>query len=88
MPEKQLARDERRDEALREVAEPVVVVAREAERVAHPEAERHLGVRVVAAEAEDRGVDREKHVKERRERERAPGRDEHREPRGGPAPPP
>ena len=51
-----LARDDRRDEALRQVAEAVVVVSREAEGVAHPEAERHLGVRVVSAEHQDHRV--------------------------------
>jgi hypothetical protein len=52
-----LAREDRRHEALREVAEAVVVVARQPERVARPIAERHLRVRVMPADAEDHRVD-------------------------------
>jgi hypothetical protein len=40
--------EDRRYEALQEVPEPVVMVAREPEEIADPEAERNLRVRVVA----------------------------------------
>src|SRR6185369_4056690 len=68
------------NEALREVAEAVVVVPGEPEGALHPEAQRDLGVRVVAADHEDERVDEDEDVEERRQRE-APVRRE--EQRGG-----
>src|SRR5829696_4308871 len=62
-----LADQDGRHEALGEVAQAVVVVAGEAQEVAHPEAERHPGVGIVPAEHQDQGVEEEKTVDERRQ---------------------
>src|SRR5688572_28294580 len=62
-----LARHHRRHEALREVADAVVVVAREPEVVAQVVEERHLGIGVLAAHEQDRGVQRDEHQHERGE---------------------
>ena len=78
-PEQDLARHQRRDEALEEVPHPVVVVAGQPEHPLRPEAERHLGVSVVAAEEEHAGVDRDEHVDQVGEAEPPVGREEHRQ---------
>src|SRR5262249_6277406 len=78
-PQQELAGEDRRHEALREVAEPVVGITREVERVLRPEAERHARVRVVAADDEDERVQEEQAVGERRQREAPPRRDEDRD---------
>ena len=64
-----LADEDGGDKALDEVAEPVVVVAGEMERVAEPEAERDLGVGVVPAHREHQRVEEEQAVEHRGERE-------------------
>ena len=48
-PQQQFARQDRRDEALEEVADAIVVVARELEGVLGPQAQRRLGVGVGTA---------------------------------------
>jgi hypothetical protein len=57
--QQQFARQDRRDESLREMPEPVVVVAREVEGVAEPVAERRHGIGVLAAVDQDDAVDRD-----------------------------
>ena len=52
-----LARDHRRNDALHEVADAVVGVALEMQQVLQPEAERHAGVAVRAAEDEHQRMD-------------------------------
>ncbi len=54
--EQDLAREDGGDEALRNVAEPIVVVAREVEKILQPEAQRNALVGVVTAENEDECV--------------------------------
>ena len=68
-----LARDDGGDEALREMADAVVVIARQMKRIAHPEAQRHLGVGVVSADHQNGRVNDDQGVGERRQRETAIG---------------
>ena len=77
-PQQDLAQHDRGHEALREVPELVVGVAREVERVAHPVAERDAGVGPVPADHQDDGVDREEGAREHRQREAVAGRDDDR----------
>ena len=77
-PDQQLADHDRRAEALHQVADAVVVVAREIEPVLHPEPERHACVRVVTTEDQDQAVDRDEPVRERRQRKATVRRDEQR----------
>ena len=51
-----------RAKALHEVPDLVVVVARPAEPVFHPEAQRYLGVGVMGAQHQDHGMDSDKRV--------------------------
>jgi hypothetical protein len=76
--EQHLAREHRRDETLREVADAVVVVSRQTERILRPEAERHLRVRVVPAQHQDERVHEQQAVHEWREREASRGEHEDR----------
>jgi hypothetical protein len=80
LPEENLPGKDRRNKPLGEVPEAVVVVSSEVEQVLNPEAERDLGVGVVTAQHQDEGMDKEKTVEERSEREAAIGGDE--SPRG------
>src|SRR5436190_4645398 len=59
-----LADQDRGDEALDEVTKAVVVVPGQTEDVLSPEAERHPGVGIVAADDEDERVDSEERVGE------------------------
>ena len=59
-----LARDQAGDEALREVPKTVVVVPRLVKRAADPVKERHLRIRVVAADHQNDSVDRDERVDE------------------------
>ncbi len=68
-PQENLAGDEGGHESLREVPEPVVVIAREMKDVPDPVAQRDLGVRVPSTDHEDRRVDGNQTVDERRQRE-------------------
>ena len=83
VPDEDLAREDRGHEPLGEVADAVVVVAREAEPVLHPETERHAGVRVVTAHDEDDGVHEHEHEQQGRERKAFVRRDDQREPDDG-----
>ncbi len=85
LPQEDLPGQDRRHEALHDMAEAVVVIARQAEQVTHPEAEGHFGVRVVAPDHEDDGMQEDQAVREGRQRETAVGGDEHhgRHDRGG-----
>jgi hypothetical protein len=74
-----LADGERREEAQREVADPIVVVAVKSERLARPVSERRLGVRVIAAVDQDQNVDEDAHVDDRRHRKPAKGNRQHRD---------
>src|SRR5262249_24865285 len=67
LPDQNLTADERRDEPLRKVPDPVVVVAGEPERLLHPEAQRNPGVGVLASDHQNAGVNRNESVHQRRE---------------------
>jgi len=85
VPQQHLPRQQRGDEALEEMAKPVVGVAHETEVVAHPEARGDLRVGVVAAHDQDAGVNEDEPVREGGEgeappcRDQDPGRDHRRE---------
>ena len=74
----ELAGQHRRDEALREMAQPVVVIAGEAEDLLDPKPDRHTGIRVVAAHHQHHGMQKEQAVEEGRERKPLVRRDEDR----------
>src|SRR5215471_4929095 len=67
-PEQHFARDQRGDEPLYEVADPVVRVLRQSQEPLEPEAQRHARVRVGPAENLRERVERDEHVEQGRER--------------------
>src|SRR5690606_14259942 len=60
-----LARDNRRHEALRQMAEPVVIIALKTEPRLDIIKERHFGVSVMPADHQDNAMDQDKGVKKR-----------------------
>ena len=76
MAQKQLADEHDRHEALHEVAETVVGIARQAEPLLGPMPSGNLGVGPMPADDEDRRMEREQAVGQRRERKAAVRRDE------------
>ena len=74
--QEQLAHDHCREEALGEMAQPIVVIAGQVKRVANPTEERFAGVGVVSADDEDDGVQPDADIDEPCEWKPAAGRDE------------
>ncbi len=57
LPPQDLPGDDRRHEALREMPDPVVVIASEAKGILHPETQRDLSIGVVPAHHQDQRVE-------------------------------
>ena len=66
-PDEQLPRDQCRDESLREMAEPIVMVATPVKIIAEPVKKRLVRVGPMSADAQDRDVKRDQGVNERGE---------------------
>ena len=77
---KQFARDQRRDETLREMTEPIVMITAPVKNCLQPVEERLVSVGPVSAHAKNADVDRDQRVDERRKLKSAIGRRENDQP--------
>ena len=73
-PDENFPSDDRGDESLCEMAYTIVMIPREAKYALHPEPERHLRIRVMAAEHQDQGMNEDQAIGQRRQRKAPRGR--------------